>query len=61
MFSILNCEKATTIIIIKEQNPEYTFLKAGNYEVKLKIIDNQGESSETLLKIKVNKAAPKKK
>ena len=51
----------TTITTIKEQNPEYTFLKAGNYEVKLKITDNQGESAETLLKIQVNKAASKKK
>jgi len=51
----------TTITIIKEQNPEYTFLKAGNYEVKLKIIDNQGESAETILKVQVNKPAPRKK
>jgi hypothetical protein len=33
----------------------------GNYEVKLKVSDNQGESAETLLKIQVNKPAPKKK
>lgn len=50
-----------TITIIKEQNPEYTFSKVGNYEVKLKVSDNQGESAETLLKIQVNKPAPKKK
>jgi cytochrome c len=51
----------TTITTIKEQNPEYTFLKAGIYEVKLKITDNQGESAETSLKIQVNKAPTKKK
>lgn len=50
-----------TTTIIREPNPEYTFSKVGNYEVKLKITDNQGESSETSLKIQVNKAAPKKK
>lgn len=51
----------TTTIKIKEQNPEYTFLKVGIYEIKLKITDNQGESAETSFKIQVNKVAPKKK
>lgn len=51
----------TTTVKIKEQNPEYTFSKVGNYEVQLKVSDNQGESAETSLKIQVNKAASKKK
>lgn len=51
----------TTTIKIKEQNTEYTFSKIGNYEIKLKVSDNQGESAETLLKIQVNKPAPKKR
>lgn len=51
----------TTTTILKEPNPEYTFLKVGNYEIKLKVTDNQGESTETSLKIQVNKPAPKKR
>lgn len=51
----------TTTTIIREPNPEYTFSKIGNYEVKLKVTDNQGESAETSLKIQVNKVAPKKR
>ncbi len=50
-----------TTVRFKEQNPEYTFAKVGNYEVKLKVSDSQGESAETSLKIQVNKAALKKK
>jgi cytochrome c len=51
----------TITTIIREPNPAYTFLKMGTYEVKLKVTDIQGESSETFLKIQVNKSTPKKR
>lgn len=47
--------------ISREPNPTYTFTKAGSYEVKLQVIDNQGNISENILKIQVNKAAVRRR
>lgn len=47
--------------ISHEANPEFVFTKAGTYEVKLQVIDNQGDTSGTTLKIQVNKAPVKRR
>lgn len=41
--------------ISREPNPIYTFTKVGNYEIKLQVSDNQGNMSEKILNIQVNK------
>ncbi len=49
------------MMIIRDPNPVFTFPKAGSYEIRLKVTDSQGDSSESVLKILVNKAGAKKK
>jgi hypothetical protein len=47
--------------ISHEPNPEFTFTKVGTYEVKLQVIDNQGDTAEKSLKVQVTKAPVKKR
>jgi PKD repeat protein len=47
--------------ISHEPNPTFTFTKIGNYNVKLQVFDNQGNTSESTLSIQVNKANTKRR
>ncbi len=47
--------------ISHEPNPAFVFTKIGTYDVKLQVTDSQGDTSEILLKIQVNKAPIKRR
>ncbi|CAH0994018.1 hypothetical protein EMA8858_00125 [Emticicia aquatica] len=47
--------------ISREPNPEFVFSKIGTYDIKLKVTDSQGDSSDSVLKIQVNKGTVKRK